>query len=222
MALATEAPVEMTMSQRRDYLTLPTDLPVPTDDGATDHLTGFHLPSIPLTATNGDTVDLAQIRRRTIIYIYPRTGTPDAEPPGGEVAWNAIPGARGCTPESCAFRDHYAELQALGSDVYGLSTQTANEQREVASRLHLPFPLLSDADLALTRALRLPTFEVDGHSLIKRLTLVIADGQVEHVFYPVFPPDRHAEQVLAWLEAAEPPARLSAGDGSTSGRCGRR
>ncbi|MEA2512692.1 MAG: hypothetical protein QOJ59_2179 [Thermomicrobiales bacterium] len=182
-----------------DYLyQLPEDLPRPADDGACDHLVGLAVPSIPLVATSGGLVDLASLDGRTIVYIYPRTGRPDQELPTG---WNEIPGARGCTPQSCAFRDHHAELQALGARVFGLSAQDTDYQREAAARLHLPFDLLSDADLVFTRALSLPTFEVDGMTLTKRATLIVADGVIEHVFYPVFPPDQNAPEVMEWLQA---------------------
>jgi len=175
---------------------LPDDLPVPEDDGACGHLPGMTLPSVPLLATDGRQVDLAVLSGRTVVYAYPRTGRPDQPLPEG---WDAIPGARGCTPQSCAFRDHHAELRELGADVYGLSTQDTKYQQEAVERLHLPFPLLSDSSLALTRALGLPTFEVEGMALHKRLTLIIHDGAIEHVFYPVFPPDRNAGDVIAWL-----------------------
>jgi peroxiredoxin len=179
-----------------DLYQLPTGLPVPVDDGACAHLAGSALPAVALRSTAGRLVTLAALRGRTVVYGYPRTGRPDQEPPAG---WNEIPGARGCTPQACAFRDHHAELRALGAQVFGLSTQTTEYQQEAAARLHLPFELLSDAELALTRALRLPTFEVQGMVLIRRLTLVLRDGLVEHVFYPVFPPDRNAADVIAWL-----------------------
>jgi len=142
-------------------------------------------------------VDLATLRGRVLVYAYPRTGVPGIENPKG---WDLIPGARGCTPQSCSFRDHFAELKALGvSALFGLSVQDSAYQREVAERLHLPFPILSDEYLLLTRAIRLPTFETSGMTLLKRLTLVITDGEIERVFYPVFPPDRNASEVLAWL-----------------------
>ena len=190
------------MPQRYDIHTLPDDLPVPTDDGACDHLAGMVLPSIPLSSTDGQQIDLAALRGRTVVYVYPRTGRPDQP---GSAAWDAIPGARGCTPQSCAFRDHYAELRSLGaSAIVGLSTQTTDYQREVVERLHLPFPLLSDSSLLFTRTLRLPTFEFEPYrdessTHLKRMALVIRDGRVEKVFYPVFPPDRNAEHVMAWL-----------------------
>jgi peroxiredoxin len=175
---------------------LPSDLPVPIDDGACDHLVGRGLPALALPATTGPAVDLSTLPGRTVVYAYPRTGQPD-RPPGPD--WDAIPGARGCTPEACAFRDHHAELVGLGAEVFGLSTQTSDYQREVVGRLHLPYLLLSDADLALSRALELPTFTYGGESLIRRLTLVVTNGLIEHVFYPVFPPDTHAAEVLAWM-----------------------
>jgi peroxiredoxin len=176
---------------------LPSDLPVPTDDGAADHLRGMRLPPVPLDSTAGETVDLSTLPGRTVVYCYPMTGRPGDDPPRG---WNEIPGARGCTPQSCSFRDHHAELQALGSRVFGLSTQDTEYQSEAAGRLRLPFALLSDAELAFAGALGLPTFEVEGMVLLKRLTLVIDDGRIEKVFYPVFPPDKSAEEVVGWLE----------------------
>jgi len=179
---------------------LPTDLPVPVDDGACDHLRGMSLPSVPLMSTEGQIVDCSRLRGWTFVYCYPRTGRPDQEIPKG---WNDIPGARGCTPQSCAFRDHYRELEALRARVFGLSTQTTDYQQEAVARLRLPFPLLSDERLAFARALRLPTFEVESMVLIKRLTLAILDGRIRQVFYPVFPPDKDAERVLAWLPGAQ-------------------
>jgi len=182
-----------------DISVLPPDLPAPVDDGAADHLQGMRLPSVPLPATDGSTVDLGALEGLTVVYAYPRTGKAGQEPPAG---WNQVPGARGCTPQSCAFRDHFGELQGLRAGVFGLSTQTTEYQAEVVERLHLPFPLLSDADFALTRALRLPTFDFDGVTLVKRLTLVIEGGQIVKVFYPVFPPDKNAGEVIAWLQAS--------------------
>ncbi len=177
---------------------LPEDLPQPQDDGACAHLPGQGMPALRLPSTAGGTVDLSTLGQpRTVLYCYPRTGVPGQALPTG---WDAIPGARGCTPQSCAFRDHHAELQALGADVYGLSTQTTDYQREMARRLHLPFAVLSDADLALVNALMLPTFEADGMRLIKRLTLIIETGRIAAVLYPVFPPDRSAEAALDWLQ----------------------
>jgi peroxiredoxin len=174
-------------------------LPAPVDDGAAQHLAGARMPEIPLSATDGSTVSLSGLAGRTVVYAYPLTGRPGTPLPED---WDAIPGARGCTPQSCAFRDHHAELLAAGAGhVYGLSTQDSPYQREAAERLHLPFPLLSDAALRLTTALQLPAMLVEGVTLLRRMTLVIADGVIAHVFYPVFPPDRYAAEVLAWLSA---------------------
>ena len=179
---------------------LPRNLPVPQDDGACDHLTGMKLPAVVLPSTRGRAVDLSTLRGTTVIYIYPRTGRPDQEVPTG---WNEIPGARGCTPQSCAFRDHHEELKRAGAaQVFGVSTQDNAYQREAVERLHLPFELLSDGKLEFARALKLPTFAVDGMTLIKRITLIAREGTIEKVFYPVFPPDRNAGAVLAWLTAA--------------------
>jgi peroxiredoxin len=179
---------------------LPTDLPVPVDDGATRHLPGRAMPDLALAATDGASVNLSRLRGRTVVYVYPRTGEPGKPSPDG---WDAIPGARGCTPQSCGFRDHHAELRTLGvAQLFGLSTQDTDYQREAAERLHLPFSLLSDHELKLARALELPTFTVAGMTLIKRMVLVIDDGVITHVFYPVFPPDKNAEEVIAWLKHA--------------------
>jgi peroxiredoxin len=179
-------------------MVLPDDLPVPEDDGACDHLPGAEVPALALPGTDGESHDLASLDGRAVVYAYPWTGRP-GQPLLSE-DWDLIPGARGCTPETCGFRDHHGEIATVGARVFGLSTQDADYQRELAERLDLPFPVLSDADLAFSRQLRLPTFEVGGRTLIKRLTLVIGSGRIEHVFYPVFPPDRHASEVLAWLE----------------------
>ncbi len=178
-------------------------IPAPLDDRAAAHLLGTRIPSIPLAATDATLVDLSSLPGIVVVYAYPRTGKPGVENPPG---WNLIPGARGCTPQTCAFRDHFAELQTLGvRGLFGLSTQETAYQREAAERLHLPFPILSDCDLKLTRALRLPTFQTSGMTLLKRLALVIRDAKIEQVFYPVFPPDRNAEDVIAWLKARETP-----------------
>ncbi len=178
---------------------LPDDLPVPVDDGAARHLPGLALPSISLPATSGAMTDLARLGQpgRSVLYCYPLIGRPGTDLPDG---WDAIAGARGCTPEACAFRDHHRELMAAGvTSVFGLSSQDTAFQQEVAGRLHLPFAMLSDIGFALADTLRLPTFEAAGNRLYTRLTLVVRDGRIEHVFYPVFPPDQHPQQVLDWL-----------------------
>jgi peroxiredoxin len=175
-------------------------IPKPIDDGAARHLIGMRIAAVPLLATDGSTVDLATLRGLTVVYIYPRTGVPGVPNPDG---WDLIPGARGCTPQSCSFRDHFAELKTLGvTRLFGLSAQGTAYQREAAERLHLPFPLLSDEHLRLTEAMRLPTFETSGMTLLQRLTLVIQDGTIAHVFYPVFPPDRSATDVIEYLKSA--------------------
>ena len=180
-----------------NYEQLPTNLPVPEDDGAAAHLAGATMPSIALPATDGEAVDLSQLGPRAIVYVYPMTGTPGVPLVEG---WDDIPGARGCTPESMGFRDHFGELAGLGADVFGLSVQSTDEQGEAAVRLNLPYPLLSDSGLVLAEQLRLPTFTAsDGVVRYKRLTLVLNNGRIEHVFYPVFPPNRHADEVLDWL-----------------------
>ena len=178
--------------QPHDLYNLPPGLPVPEDDGAADHLRGAELPHLVLESSEGP-VDVSSF---SVLYVYPRTGKV-GEPslPG----WDAIPGARGCTPQSCAFRDHAAELRELGATVAGVSSQSLEDQREFAERNHIPYPVVSDSGLQLRDALGLPTFEVAGHTLYKRLALAADDGVVVKVFYPVFPPDRNAADVLAWL-----------------------
>lgn len=175
-------------------------IPPPVDDGGARHLEGLQMPDLALPATDGRSITLARVSGRSVVYVYPRTGRPD------QIAlvddWDMVPGARGCTPQSCAFRDHHSELFAAGAThVLGLSTQDTAYQREAAERLHLPFAILSDEKLVLTKALRLPTMEVAGLTLLKRMALVIDDGRITKVFYPVFPPDRNASDVLAWLES---------------------
>jgi peroxiredoxin len=175
-------------------------LPAPEDDGGARHLPGVRLPDLALPATDGTSVNLGKLPGRTVVFAYPMTGRPGVALPGG---WDLIPGARGCTPHACAFRDLHAELKAAGADhVFGLSTQSPDYQKEAAERLHLPFPLLSDARQELAGALTLPVMEVEGHVLLKRLALVADDGVIVKVFYPVFPPDRNAGDVLAWLQAS--------------------
>lgn len=180
-----------------DYGALPADLPVPVADRAADHLTGLELPELVLASTHGEGANLADLTRgRLVAYVYPRTGVPGQPLPTG---WDDIPGARGCTPQSCAYRDALAEFERLGTTVVGISAQPSEEQREFAQREHIPFPLLSDPDLQLAAALRLPTFEAEGMTLYKRLTLIAEAGRIVKVFYPVFPPDRNPAEVLAWL-----------------------
>ncbi|XUM20717.1 peroxiredoxin [Bradyrhizobium oligotrophicum S58] len=174
-------------------------IPAPTDDGAADHLVGTTIPAIGLRATDDTLVTLSDLPGRTVVFAYPRTGEP------GKVSlvedWDMIPGARGCTPQTCSFRDLFGELKAAGAaHVFGLSTQSNAYQTEMASRLHLPFPVLSDEKLELTNALRLPTMEIAGQTMIKRLAMIVDDARITHVFYPVFPPDRNAGDVLAWLK----------------------
>ena len=180
---------------------LPPNIPAPQDDGAARHLTGMKLPDLALRATSGASVNLSKLEGRTVVYVYPRTGVPGVDLPPG---WNEIPGARGCTPQSCGFRDHFDELKRLGVvQLFGLSTQDTVYQQEAASRLHLPFAILSDEKLALTRALKLPTFTASGMTLLKRMALVIDDGVITKAFYPVFPPDKNAAEVIAWLQASK-------------------
>ena len=177
---------------------LPDDLPRPVDDGACDHLPGMDLPSIALPSTAGEALDLSVLPGRLIVYCFPRAGQPGVPSPAG---WNQIPGARGCTPQTLAFRDHHQKIRALHAEVFGISTQSPESQAEIATRLQLPFALLSDEKLDFARALSLPTFEADGMTLIRRLTLVVTEGVIEKVFYPVFPPNQSADQVIVWLLA---------------------
>lgn len=180
----------------KDLTTLPSNLPVPVDDGACAHLEHCVLPSIPLPGTADRSVNLATEKGISVVYFYPLIGHPDS-PPMPE--WNEIPGARGCTPQSCAFRDLNEEFKKLGARVFGASSQTLEAQKEAAERLHLPFELLNDSNLELTNALDLPRFHYKGMELIKRLTLIIDDGVIIKVFYPVFPPNQNATDVIAWL-----------------------
>lgn len=172
-------------------------IPAPADDGKAAHLEGTALPDVTLTATEGAAVTLGDLTDLTVLYVYPMTGRPDRDLPDG---WDQIPGARGCTPQSCAFRDHFAELREWGvTELYGISTQTTDYQKEAAQRLHLPFALLSDADQALGQAIDLPGIDVEGQHLHKRLTMIVKDGVIAKVFYPVFPPDQDAANVIDWL-----------------------
>ncbi len=178
------------------YEQLPEGLPIPVDDGAADHLIGSSVPTVGLTSSGGSEVRLDQISGRTVLFCYPMTGIPGQELPTG---WDAIPGARGCTPQACSIRDTHGEFTALGAAVFGLSTQSAADQLEAVQRLHLPYPLISDSELALTRAWNLPTFSVDGRVMLRRITIFISDGIVDGLIYPVFPPDKSADDALAWL-----------------------
>lgn len=185
------------MPQQTDF-PLPSDLPRPADDGAADHLMGMAMPRVSLRSTAGRSVCLSELpASRTVIYCYPMTGVPGKPLPEN---WDAIPGARGCTPQACNFRDHNQEFLDLGAEVFGLSTQTTEYQREMAERLRLPFEALSDAAFLLCDALRLPTFAVAGMRLLKRMTWIVRNGHIEHVFYPVFPTNESADQTLRWLK----------------------
>ncbi|HMB90701.1 MAG TPA: peroxiredoxin [Rhodothermales bacterium] len=186
------------MARSDDLYSLPLGTPIPLNDGACDHLPGAQVPSIALPSTRGRQIILALQPGRTVVYIFPRTGRPGQNPLPG---WNQTPGARGCTPQSCAFRDHHAELRALGVDVFGLSVQPTDYQQEAVERLHLPFELLSDEPFAFIRGLNLPEMEVAGKRFAQRVTLILRAGHVEHVFYPVFPPGENAEEVTSWLRA---------------------
>jgi peroxiredoxin len=181
-----------------DPYELPADLPVPVDDGACDHLPGMNLPDISLPSTSGGTVAIGALSGTNIFYVYPRTGRPGVRL---HESWDQIPGARGCTPQSCAFRDAHDEIRGLGAEIFGISSQTTTDQREFVERAHIPFELLSDPAFELAGGIRLPTFEVDAHTYYKRVTLIVDDGLVVKLFYPVFPPDRNADDVLAWLRS---------------------
>jgi peroxiredoxin len=182
----------------KNFNELPADLPIPLDDGSTNHLKGMKLPKVSLQATNGKRIDFAEIKGRLVIYCYPMTGQPNVALPDG---WDQIPGARGCTPQSCSFRDHYQELQALGAQVMGLSVQTTEYQQEMADRLHLPFPILSDVDYEFQKALSMPTFVTAGMTLLKRVTLIANHGAIEAVHYPIFPSDSDAAWVVSYLKS---------------------
>lgn len=178
---------------------LPNDLPAPIDDGAANHLTVLFLPDIGLSATNGELIQINKLQGRYVIYIYPMTGQPNIALPDG---WDSIPGARGCTPQSCSFRDHADELEKLNTKIFGLSSQTTEYQLEAKSRLHLPFELLSDASLELKESLKLPTFYVGSLELYKRLTMIIENNRIIKTFYPVFPPDKNVDDVIEWLKTS--------------------
>ena len=191
-------PLLIALPQTPNLNTLPANLPRPKDDGGAKHLTGMALPDLELPSTSNRRVNLSKITApRIVIYCYPMTGQPGKAVPAG---WDDIPGARGCTPETCGFRDHHKDLAKLHAEVFGVSTQSTAYQQEMVKRLEVPFEVLSDERMAFTHALKLPTFTIDGMTLIKRLTLIVRDKKIEKVFYPVFPPDRHAEEVIAWLK----------------------
>jgi peroxiredoxin len=197
-ALAMKHPV-VAAAQQATGFELPANLPVPKDDGGARHLRGMAMPDLELPSTANRRVNLSKIGApRIVVYAYPMTGRPGKILPAG---WDDIPGARGCTPETCGFRDHHKDLATLHTEVFGVSTQSTEYQQEMVKRLEVPFDVLSDEHFALTHALRLPTFTVEGMTLMKRLTLVVTNGRIEHVFYPVFPPDKHAEEVIAWLKS---------------------
>jgi len=180
-----------------NYNQLPADLPIPQDDGATNHLKGMQLPAVSLSATNGETITLSEVRGKLVIYCYPMTGQPNVALPDG---WDQIPGARGCTPQSCSFRDHYQELQALNAAVLGLSVQTTEYQKEMAERLHLPFPIVSDVNYQFQKALNMPTFVAAGVILLKRVTLIVNNGVIEAVHYPIFPSDSDPAWAINYLK----------------------
>jgi peroxiredoxin len=200
LALAMKHPVAQAAQQAAGNLTdLPANLPVPKDDGGARHLNGMAIPDLELPSTANLRVNLAKVSApRVVVYCYPMTGQPGKALPAG---WDDIPGARGCTPETCGFRDHHKDLAKLHAEVFGVSTQSTADQQEMVKRLDVPFEVLSDEHFALTKALKLPTFTVEGMTLLKRLTLVVRNHRIEHVFYPVFPPDKHADEVIAWLRA---------------------
>jgi len=188
----------MSDKAKSDLYALPDDLPPPVDDGGCDHLPGRELPSVPLPSTGRGLIDLAALPGRFVVFCFPRAGQPGKALPAG---WNDIPGARGCTPQTLTFRDQYDQIRSLHADVVGISTQSPEAQQEIATRLELPFMLLSDAGLEFARALELPTFEVEGTTMLKRVTMIVTDGVIEKVFYPVFPPNKNADEVIVWLLA---------------------
>ena len=200
LALAVKHPVAQAAQRATANLNeLPANLPRPKDDGGAKHLPGMAIPDLDLPSTSNRLVNLSKISApRIVVYCYPMTGQPGKALPAG---WDEIPGARGCTPETCGFRDHHKDLAKLRAEVFGLSTQSTAYQQEMVKRLEVPFEVLSDEHLAFATALRLPTFTVDGMTLLKRLTFIVRNNHIEHVFYPVFPPDTHAEAVIAWLKS---------------------
>ena len=201
-AVAMTHPIARAAQQATNLNELPANLPRPADDGGARHLKGMAIPDVALPSTANRLVNLSKITApRTVVYCYPMTGQPGKTLPRG---WNDIPGARGCTPETCGFRDHHKDLARVQADVFGVSTQDTPYQQEMVKRLEVPFEVLSDDKLAFAHALRLPTFTIEGMTLLKRLTLIVKNARIEHVFYPVFPPDKHAEEVIAWLKKNPP------------------
>src|SRR5262245_38654423 len=201
LAVAMKHPIVQAAQQATNLNQLPPNLPRPQDDGGARHLKGMAIPDLALPSTANRTVNLSRIAApRIVIYAYPMTGQPGKALPKD---WDSIPGARGCTPETCGFRDHHKDLAKLHAEVFGISTQDTPYQQEMVTRLEVPFEVLSDEKLAFAHALELPTFDVEGMTLLKRLTLVVRNNRIEHVFYPVFPPDTHAEEVIAWLKRRE-------------------
>jgi peroxiredoxin len=199
LALAMKHPIAQAAQQAAGLTELPANLPRPSDDGGARHLRGMALPDLELPSTANRPVNLSKISApRIVVYAYPMTGQPGKALPAG---WDDIPGARGCTPETCGFRDHHKDLAKVHADVFGVSTQSTAYQQEMVKRLEVPFEVLSDEHFAFTRAMKLPTFTVEGMTLMKRLTLIVRNNRIEHVFYPVFPPDKHAEEVIAWLKS---------------------
>jgi peroxiredoxin len=186
----------------KDLSKLPADLPVPVDDGACDHLTGMLLPAIALDSVSGRPVDLSTLKGKTVVFFYPMHGHPDAPP---MIGWNDIPGARGCTPQAGTFRDNYTRLEALGVNVFAISSQDLDAQQETSTRLKLPYQLLNDSQFRLTKALQLPTFQYGALTYIKRITIICEDGVIKKTFYPVFPPDKNIDEVIAWLDATSHP-----------------
>ena len=176
---------------------IPQDLPIPIDDGKCNHLTNSYLPDVILNSTKDEKINLSKLQGLWVLYFYPMTGRPDVKLPDG---WNEIPGARGCTPQSCSFKDNFEKLKSLNANVYGISTQSTNYQKEVKERLHLPYEILSDENLELTKKLDLPTFEIENMILTKRVTLICKDGEIVKFFYPVFPPDKNVDEVISWIE----------------------